>query len=442
MKWLQRWKPSSTDDTRPNLRHPAGIGFAIILIFFGGFGVWAAMAPLYSAAIAPGQIVVDSNRKVIQHLEGGIIKKIYVREGHIVKKGDPLVALAATDAQSNLNAVISEHYELLAKAARLVAERDNRDTMIYPKHFPKIKKTPLFQEIFKSQQAIFDSNRKAQVAQVNTLKKRIRFLQQEIKTQEDRIKAESRQYELVKREIDAVEKLAKAHFVAKNKLWALQREAARLQGRINEYQSEIAQAQQRIAQTELELVSFVNKTRQSVLTELRATQRQIMVIKERHFSSQDVVHRSVIKAPLTGTVVNLQVHTIGGVIKAGQSILDIVPLRDQLIIEARVSPLDIDVVRQGLSARVKLIAYSSRYHNDLNGKVVYVSADTVTDDKTGQAYYKARVKIDAAQLKKVKDMLLYPGMPVQVMIITGHRTFLDYLLKPIERTFDRAFRES
>lgn len=416
-------------------------GLMIIVVFFGGFGIWSYFAPIESAAIAPGKITVAGNRRTIQHLEGGIVRKIYVKDGSRVKKGQSLIKLDDTQAAIALQLSRSEVHELMAIAARLIAERNEDPEIVFPERLLKQKKDERLRRIMEAQQLIFSANKKTFEGNVIILKQRVIQLREQIKGIEAQLKSNTEQHRLILEEVQSVAELERKKLIEKPRLLELKREAAKLQGLRGENISEISVLKQKIGETQAQILTLVSNRRKEVLTELREITQKLNEELEKERAAADVLDRTDIRAPKTGTVVGLKIHTVGGVIKPGDAIMDIVPSADALVVEARVSPLDIDVVHQGLKARVQLTALKQRSTPALLGEVTRVSADIFTDQQSGESYYTARITIDPTEMEKLRGQLLYPGMPAQVMIITEKRTPLQYFIQPIKDSFNRAFRE-
>lgn len=424
----------------PPIRQAVLFGFIVLGAFLGIFGLWALFAPLESASVANGKVIVATNRKTIQHLEGGIIKQILVKEGNVVKAGDPLIILEDTQASATVELLRDEANSLQANEARLTAERDHAN-ITWPPELSKHQDEPDAQKIMKTQQELFESDTKAFAGQLQILQERIEQLNKQIESTQAQVTSNDEQLKWIGEELKAVEAMVEKKLVEKPRLWALYREAARLKGNRDELVGTIAASQQKIGETEQQIITLKDSTQQKILQQLTDIQSKLTDTMNRLKAAEDVLARTVIKAPQSGTVVGLQEHTIGGVIGAGKPILDIVPNQDELIIEARINPLDIDVVHVGLPARVQLVAYKRRSTPWLEGKVTYISADSFQDQQTNQSYYTARVTVDAKELKSLKNITLYPGMPVQVMIITDKLTPFIYFLTPIKDSFTRAFRE-
>lgn len=426
---------------KPPIQKPMMFGIGVLVAFFGTFMLWSLLAPIESAAIAPGKITVDSSRKTIQHLEGGIIKKIYIREGSSVKKGDMLIKLDETQAKASMELLNGRRNELLAAEARLIAQRDNLQKPEFSPELTKQKDNAKVAGIMKSQVNIFNANMRSLQGHIDILKQRYSQLEKQIDSLNSQVNSESEQLKLIEEEITAVKYLEERKLIEKPRLLALQREAARLLGNRGEHLGLIAKAQQEIGETNMQILSTKDKFTKETLDELRDTQQKLADVEERFKAAEDVLLRTSIIAPQTGKVVGLLQHTIGGVVTPGEELLQIVPTDDLLVVEARVSPLDIDVVYKGLKAKIQLTAFKQRSTPTLNGFVEDISGDSFDDERTKESYYRAKIVIPKDELEGLKHVKLYPGMPAQVMIITDKRTAFNYFITPIKESFDRAFRE-
>jgi HlyD family type I secretion membrane fusion protein len=433
---------SSVDSFKAmGLTMPIALGFGVIALFFGGFLGWAALAPLGSAAIAPGVVSVETNRKTIQHLEGGIIGAIKVKDGDNVKAGQVLVALDETQPRALLELVRVRQLASIALKARLVAERNDAKRISFPDQLRARRKETKVAEIIDGQINIFNARRKVYIGQVAILNQQIKQLAEEIKGTQGQIESVKRQITLVTDEIKDVSGLVEKGLAPRPRLRALQRDAAEIEGSLSLNRSRIAQIRQAIAETRLKINELTTAKINEVSQELRDVQSELVGLEERERAVKDILNRMVIRAPLEGTVVNLQVHTLGGVIAPGAPLLDIVPSEDRLIVDSRVSPSDIDIVQVGLLAQVRFTAFSQRQTQPVDGTVTAISADRLTDERTGEIFYLARIEIKDDLAEKLGDNKLYPGMQAEVMIVTGERTALEYFLKPITASFNRAFRE-
>lgn len=428
-------------ESQPPIHHASLFGMIILFTFFGVFGLWAMLAPIETAALAPGKIVSSSNRKTIQHLEGGIIRKIYVKEGSVVKAGDPLVKLDDTQARTKYDLLHSQFIEYAAMEARLIAERDNHDKVSFPETLRSQAGNPDIAKMMKVQETIFQNNKDTYQDSLKILQQRAAQLEDQIDGHRAQVDSNTDQLKFVAKELDALKELDKKNYADKPRMWSLERETARLEGNRGELVASIAQAEQKIGETNQQIIALKNTRQKEILDNLMDVQRRLADTIGHEKSVEDILRRTVITAPQNGVVVNMQEHTVSGVIGAGKDIMDIVPSDDALVVEARISPLDIDIVHPGLQAKVKLIAYKQRSMPSVDGVVTEVSADSLFDGQTNASYYRARIHISADQLKKLSTVKLYPGMPVEVMIIIDKRTVWQYFITPIEESYNKAFRE-
>ena len=413
-------------------------GFFVVTAGFGGLGAWAALAPLQSAVLATGSVKVSSERKTLQHLEGGVVKEILVREGDSVDAGQVLVRLDDITARARVDLLRAKLDRMAASLARIQAEQTGLDEIRFPDDLLARAQDDNVAQVIAGEKEAFSARRDAYNGEINVLQQRIRQFEQQIDGLRTQIKSTKVQLSTIREEKDAVEVLYKKGVYEKPKFLSLKRSLARLEGEIGAHQSSIAQAEERIGEVRLRIIDLGTQRREENNRELQRVQSEIFDNEERLRAAVDTLERTEIRAPLAGTVVGLTMHTIGGVIKGGNRILDIVPKGDALVIEANVRPIDIDVVHEGLSADVRLTAFNRRNTHALPGTVTRVSADSFTDQSAGQTYYKVRVEIDP---EHINDLELYPGMPAEVYLLTGERTALDYILKPIEDSFRRGLLE-
>lgn len=424
------------------IKTPVVVGLAIIFLFFGVFGAWAMYAPLESAAIAPGVVSVESQRKTIQHLEGGIVGEIQVREGDEVNAGDVLIVLDETQPRATLSLVKGRYHSAKVLEARLIAERDGQDHINLPEEIDEIKERPEIKELIAGQINIFNVRRQSVEGQAAILQQRVEQYEEEIVGLQGHTRAQEKQLELASDEIESFQKLFEQGLTDKSRLRDLQRQLAEVTGEHSQSVSAIARANQNINETQLQKTELKTKFLNEVVQELGKVQDELFDLSEKTRAAEDVLKRTIIRAPITGTVVGLQVHTRGGVIAPGQNLLDIVPKDEQLIVEAFVDPDDIDVVAVGLKAQVRLTALSRRNVLPIEGRVVTVSADRLTNTRTGEVYFLARVVLQEDLDEVLNGESLYPGMQAEVMIVTGSRTTVEYLSKPIVDSMNRAFREN
>lgn len=424
-------------------RSPILFGMLMAILLFGVFGLWSVLAPINSAAIAPGKVNLDSNKKTIDHLEGGIVKEILVKEGQKVEPYDPLVILDDTAAKARRDLYQGQFVVALATEARLIAERDNREEIKFPQDLLDMaQQDPDVEANLDAQRRLFQSRKESLIGRTEVLQQQIKQSEEEIQGLREQIKSSDKQLELLADEIKDVRFLLKSGNAPKTRLLQLERRQAEIQGQKGERVSLIARAEQRINESKIEMYNLKTEFQNKVVEELKDTQLQLSDLDEQLRAAEDVMKRIVIRAPIGGEVTGLAVHTVGGVIAPDEPIMNIVPDDDLLIVEARVRPQDIDVVRAGLEAQVRLLAFSTRNVPPVEGVVETISADRFEDPKTGEQYFLARIVIDEKKLEELdEDIELSPGMPTEALIVTGSRSLFSYLIEPIKASFNRAFRE-
>ncbi|HVJ44513.1 MAG TPA: HlyD family type I secretion periplasmic adaptor subunit [Dongiaceae bacterium] len=435
------WLSHDAVPRQPPYLASAVAGLALLVTFFIGFGSWAARAPLASAALASGQVRVESHRKTVQHLEAGIIREILVREGDKVRVGQPLLRLDDTQTVAALKILQDQHDELKALEARLLAERRGDSVLVFPADLEAQRVDPSRADMLEGQQRIFTERRQSLANQIDIIKQQIAQLEAERRGDQAQIAALDRQLALARSETDLVNDLVKKGLASRPNLLALQGQVASLEGARGEQLGRISQAEQAIGEARLRAAALQSQNNNEIETELRDTQAKLAEVEGKLQSARDQNNRMLITAPVSGQVVNLRVFTAHGVINPGEPLLDIVPDDGTLVIDARVQPTDIDTVHAGLDAQVALTAYKRRIVPLLDGKVLRVSADTLQTEDHRTSYYEATISIDESQLARLDNVKLYPGMPVEVMIMTGNRTVLDYAIGPVIDSFHRAFRE-
>jgi HlyD family type I secretion membrane fusion protein len=416
-------------------------GILSTVLFIGGFGLWAGTAPLDSAAVASGTVITESKRKIVQHKEGGIVARILVAEGTRVKAGDPLVRLDDTRVRSNLESLRIQYDELLAQLTRLQAERDRLPEVRFPDELTARRGDPRVAALLDGQNRLMAARQDSLNGQIDILSQRMVQLDSELGGLEAQLIGAEEQLSLIRDELTGVRMLVDKGLERRPRLLALQRDAASLEGACGEHRALIARAQQRRGETELQIIDLRNRRSEEVADELRDVQGRLTELRERLIVAADELHRTVITAPTAGIVMDLRFRTTGGVVGAGEPILDIVPADEALVIEAKVKPTDIDMVHNGLPAQVRLTAFKQRTTPVLVGEVEHVAADSMTDQRTGVSHYIAHVVIERHEFERAGNIELRPGMPADVMILTGRRTALEYLVTPLRDSFARAFRE-
>lgn len=419
------------------------VGLMLMFLLFGVIGLWACLWPLETGAIAPGRVMAESNRKDIAHLEGGIIKEILVKDGDAVKTGQALVRLDPTNAKAHNEQVLSQYLTAKAAEARLIAERDGKSAVTFPdEYLSQENANAKVKDTLETQRRLFATRHEALNGQIDVLNQKIAQSGEEIRGLKEQISAASTQIGLLNEEIKTVGDLVKSGNAVKSRLLALQRQQADLVGQRGNAQAMVSRANQTINESKISIINAKNDFSKQVESELKDTQVQLATLEEQARATTDVAKRVEVTAPIDGTVTALAVHTIGGVVQPGETLLSIIPSGDRLIVEARVNPQDIDVVHEGLKAQVKLTAYKTRYLHPVEGKVLTVSADRVDDKATNQSYFVARVAIDPSELSALGPSIkLSSGMPADVLIVTGTRTMLSYIVRPIRDSFGHAFHD-
>jgi len=425
------------------LRGPVLIGSVVVFLFFGVLGAWAAFVPLAGGAIAPGTVSPDGSLKTVQHLEGGIIRELLVKDGDRVNLGDPLVVLEETQAKANFEVLNGQRRALAASRARLEAEQTEAETIAFPDWLTtEAQGDASAQKVIESETSLFNSRRETQDGTTRILEQRVAQLEEEIKGFTSQIESDKIQISLIEEEVTAVEALVRKGLERRPRLLGLQRRQAEISSAMSGREAAIARARQQIGETEIRIGTARSQFMDEVATRLTETRTRLASVEEEIAARRDVLDRTVIEAPVAGIVVGRRFSTPGGVVRPGDTLLDIVPEGGNLQIDARVAPTDIDIVHPGLTAKVHLLSYSQRALPAVDGTVQTVSADSLEDERTGERYYRAQVLIDAQNLAEAGDNIqLTPGMPADVLIVTGERTLLSYLSQPIRDSFRRSFRE-
>ena len=432
---------SPDNDPRLAIRKLNLIGFAIIAIMLGGIGGWAATSQLSGAVIAPGTIVVESNVKKVQHPSGGIVGEILVREGDVVEAGQILVRLDDTLTRATLGIVRSQLDELSAREARLLAERDGADAVVFPDHLVNRSADKTVATAIAGEQKLFESRRSTRTGQKAQLRERMTQTSEEIRGLSAQLGGKENEIRFIGEELVGVTELYKKNLIPIVRYMQLQRDQARLQGEQGQLIADIARARVKISETELQIIQIEQDFRTDVLKDLRDAQGKISELKERVTAAEDQLKRVDIRAPQSGIVHQLAVHTVGGVVANGETIMLIVPRSDELVVEAKVAPQDIDQLTLGAKTVVRILAGNQRSTPDVGGVLTRISPDLTRDQQTNQVYYSVRAALDSEQVRALGDLKLIPGMQAEAFIQTQQRTPLEYLLKPLRDQIARAFRE-
>lgn len=427
---------------RRSIRAHLVVGLTLMLVLAGGFGGWASTVPISGALIAPGSVVVDSNVKKVQHPTGGVVGEVRVRDGDIVKAGDVVVRLDETVVKASLAIVVKTLNGLLARAARLEAEQRGVDKIKFPALLTDRADDPDVRDVMASETKLFEVRVYGRAGQKAQLRERVMQLGEEIQGLSAQENAKDKEIALVEKELVGVRQLYDQRLVQISRLTTLERDSARLSGERAQYIASRAQAKGKITETELQIIQVDKDMVSEVSKDLRETNDKIGEFVERKVTAEDQLRRIDIRAPQDGMVLQSTVHTVGGVITAGDAIMMIVPQADDLSVEAKVNPQDIDKLQIGQKTLLRLSAFNQRTTPELNGKVTRVSADVTTEQRTGQTYYTIRVSMPPEEVARLgSDNKLIPGMPVEAFVQTGDRTMFSYLMKPLSDQLMRSFRE-
>ena len=425
-------------DDRPIRR----LGYLIVILVFVFFGGWSLLAPLGSAALAPGSVTVEGYRKTVQHLEGGIVKAIHVRDGDTISKGQVLIELDDTSSRAQLETLRGQLFSALAREARLIAERDGKSTVIFPATL--INATdPRAQEDMRVQNQSFVVRKRSRAGEIEILKEQRQQLLAKIEGIKAQRTSRSNLSSSLNKELLDFRAMLKEGYVEKQKVSELERRLAESEGDRGDFVANIATAQTQISEIELKILQIDKEFQREVIEELSKVQSELSELNEKTQWLDDTVTRTVIKAPESGMVLGLTVHTLGAVIPPGGHLLDIVPQQEKLVIEAQVSPVDIDRVHTGQSCEIRFSSFKSAKTPKVSGRLTTLSADRLTDEQNKVSYYLARVEVDKAGLEELRQrgLILLPGMPAEVLINTGDRTFFEYLMQPLSNIFARSLIE-
>ena len=427
--------------TRRSIRRHQLVGLAVVGLLVGVVGSWAATTAISGAVIAPGTLVVDTNVKKVQHPTGGIVGEILARDGDHATAGQVVLRLDDTMTRASLAIVTKGLTEFLARKARLEAERDGAETIQIPDELAARLNEKDVAHVVNGAHRLFELRKSARIGQKDRLQQRLEQLNQEIVGLTAQVEAKAEEIVLIKRELSGARRLWAKNLLPISKLTNLEREATRVSGEKSQLISAIARARAKIAETELEIIQIDRDLASEVARELREIDAKIGEFVERKIAAQDQLRRIDIRAPQSGTVHQSSVHTVGGVVSPGEQIMLVVPEADNLTVEAKVAPQDIDQLYLGQAAMLRFSAFNQRTTPEIKATVSRISADITTDERSGLSYYTIRAAMSADEVARLGDVSLVPGMPVEVFVKTGDRKVLSYLVKPLSDQIARAFRE-
>lgn len=424
-----------------SMRKVALAGWLIVALFFGGIGGWAVTAPLNGAVVGNAVVKVEGNRKSIQHLDGGIVKELLIKEGDPVNLGDVLIRLDETQARAEYDVLSQQFLVLRATEVRLLTELNRGAELVMPADLKTGPQDNYLQSVWTGQVSQFESRRAALEGQRSVIREKINQLGSQIVGAEAQVKAFTDQISSVQAEADNIRPLVERGLIARPRILQLERTAYGLEGQIADANANIAKARQAIAEQQQQIAQLDNDRMADITKDLRDTQAKLLEVIPKAMNAKAVLGRMEIRSPYAGRVVGLTVFSVGGVIQRGEKILDVVPERDGLTIETQIAVEDISDIRPNMRAEIHLTAYKQRIIPIIHGEVTQISADRLTDPKTNNPYYTAFVRIDEAELAAMPNIKLYPGMPATVMIPTVQRTAFEYIVGPLIMSFNQSFRQ-
>jgi len=427
---------------RQSIRRHILISLVVIVLLVGGLGTWAATSEFAGAVIAQGSLVVDTNVKKVQHPTGGVVAELRVRDGDLVSVGDVVIRLDDTQTRANLAIVTKGLDELAARRAREEAELEGRVKVDFPDELMARKDDPEVGRVLSGEAKLFEIRRKTREGLKAQLGERVLQSEEEITGLIAQVGSKDKQVEWIKKELEGVRELWAKQLVQFSRVTALEREQARLEGERGQLVASIAQSKGKIAETKIQILQIDQDMRTEVGKDLADIRGKSAELVEKKVAAEDQLKRIDIRAPQNGMVHQLDVHTVGGVVSAGQQIMLVVPAADKLIVEARVQPQDIDQLSIGQAAVMRFVNFNSRTTPEINGEVILISADVTQEQRTGVSYYTVRIGVPPSELARLDPAIkLVPGMPVEVFVQTRVRTVVSYFVRPFQDQIARAFRE-
>ncbi|NOT40386.1 MAG: HlyD family type I secretion periplasmic adaptor subunit [Alphaproteobacteria bacterium] len=434
--------PDKVAHVSTSTKRAVAVGFAVIALAFGGFGIWSTTVPIAGAVVANGQVVVASKRRQVQHPTGGVIRALHVEDGTVVSKGEILLELEDADAMERYARTRDSLFLALASEVRLQAEALNRPALQVPLELKEASaKHPAVKAIVEGQQQLFEVRRIEMRGQLSIIEEQHEQLKNELGGLNAERRAAAQQTGLTAKELKAVEGLYEKGYTTRTRVFSLQREMAQLSGNSGRLAASAARTRSALIENELKLIQARNQLYTVVQGELRDTQAKIPTLREQYNAAKRAFDAMTIRAPSAGTVMASRVNTLGSVVRPGDTILEIVPAGDRLMVEVQLRPGDVDSVKIGLETQITLTGLSQRTSEQLTGRVTHVSADALQDTRSSATYFVAHVDVPLSQIERLKGVQLQPGMPAAVMIKTGDRTALAYLTQPLTDSINRAWRE-
>jgi HlyD family type I secretion membrane fusion protein len=427
---------------KARMRRPIVIGSWIVGVFVVAAFLFAAVAPIDAAVLAPGVIRVEANRKEVRHRDGGVVRRIMVREGQQVRLGQPLIALDDVQAKAYVDTLQNQYDSVLAQSARFQAEAAGRRLLTFPAELTARISDPRVAGLVRDQEFLFTSRLSFYDSQSDVLGQREQQLATQIGGVQAQLDSIDEQLRLTREELAGYQTLHEKGYAPKTLILRYERTLADLQGRRGSLISEINRLRQQMGETRLQLVTLRQERTSQAAEGVREMQTMLSDVGPKLTAARQVLERTVVRSPANGYVLSLSQHTIGGVVGAGELLMAVVPINEPLIVTARIKPTDIDDVRAGMRARVRLSAFNYRKVSPVEAEVMSVSADQLTDERTGEGYFMAEIRIPPKELAKLpKGSRITPGMPAEAMIVTGKRTILSYIVSPITDTVSDALRE-
>jgi HlyD family secretion protein len=424
------------------IRKNLSAALLVVLLLGGSATAWSVYVLLEGAVVASGIVVVESNLRKVQHPTGGVVGSLNVREGQRVEAGEVVVRLDDTTTRANLGIVLNELTALRARLSRLRAERDGSVEPVFPDDLQvRTGKDPDIAQVLEGERTLFRARASTKNGQKQQLGERIKQLKDEISGLNEQMEALLKQLVIVRNELNDLSDLHQKGLAQKPRITSLQREILGKEGTVGEIKAKVAQSLGRISEIELQILQLDRELANEVAKEIREVETRIAELQERRAAAEDQLKRVDIRAPISGVVHQLGVHTVGGVISASEPIMLVVPASDTLIVEARINPADIDQLQTGQETRIRFSAFNQRTTPEIMGVVSRIAGDLVREPQTGLAYYTAGIRVDPAEIAKLKGLKLLPGMPAEVYIKTGERTLASYLLRPVLDQMQRALRE-